>query len=305
MAVFTIERADYDSTKPSMTPDISISIPVRNGAMTLPTALSAISSSAAELEYEVIVIDGGSSDGSLDIARDFGCVVIPGDYKLMAARRLGVELSSAPAVVLLDADQILREGSLAEAAKALQDGVDMVALGERVWQPKTAFQRWSDADKELIEMNVAAQTDPMRGVILPRVFNRQILLEALDAIPASNDPLVLGLDHAIIYLEVSRITNRIGYVPSAIFHCEPSSIFEVWKKNYRWGKSIAALNSQGSYSDLVSAKNRRRWSSSGPLLLKARSMLFLATKAPAYFGGQIIGKRQRPISEYFVKKREK
>jgi len=59
------------------------------------------------------VIDGGSSDGSLDIARDFGCVVIPGDYKLMAARRLGVEVVQRASSSALDADQILREGSLA------------------------------------------------------------------------------------------------------------------------------------------------------------------------------------------------
>lgn len=105
---------DESVTGTSHHPNLSETIPVRNGASTLARALASIPAAVVGLSYEVIVVDGGSSDGCLDIARGFGCGVNPGDHKLLAARRLGVRASTAPVVVLLDADQILCEGSLAE-----------------------------------------------------------------------------------------------------------------------------------------------------------------------------------------------
>jgi|ERR1035438_10221566 glycosyltransferase involved in cell wall biosynthesis len=277
----------------SQRPNLSVTIPVRNGASTLALALSSIPAAVGELSYEVIVIDGGSSDGSLEIARRCGCTVIQGDHKLLAARRLGVKASSAPVVVLLDADQILCEGSLAQAVQAINEGAEIVALGERVWRPTTAFQRWSDADKQLIEMNVASQLDPMRGVILPRVFDRQIINGAFEAIPLECDSYVIAMDHAMVCYEASRLSNRVDYVPSAVFHNEPKSIFDVWAKNYRYGKSIAVQRRQKSYVELITAKNRRLLSSKGPIRLKWRSIFFLAAKAPAYFLGEAIGRRPK------------
>lgn len=93
----------------------------------------------------------------------------------------------------------------------------------------------------------------------------------------------------MVCYEASRSSSRVDYVPSAVFHSEPQSIFDVWAKNYRYEKTIAAQRREESYVELISAKNRRLVSSKGPNRLKWRSILFLASKARAYFLGQALG----------------
>jgi rhamnosyltransferase len=56
--------------------DISVVIPVLNGGRDLERCLDAIAAQEIEAEVEVIVVDSGSNDGTPDLARSRGAVVI-------------------------------------------------------------------------------------------------------------------------------------------------------------------------------------------------------------------------------------
>jgi len=272
-----------------MKPDITIAIPVRNGAKSLPICIASIIKACLKYTYEIIVVDGGSNDGSVELATSLNCEVYRGDYKLLAARRKGSAEANGNVVLLIDCDQILLPESIDNAMALINKGADMVALGERVFQPSTFFQKCSDSDKQLINLNVAAQLDPLSGVILPRMFKKWILDEVFSAIPLEADKTVLALDHAIIYYEASKISSRISFQVDAILHCEPEEIQQIWSKNFRWGKSLGLQRKTQYYSELIGSKNRRRLSKEGSLKLKFMSFCFLAIKAPAFFSGQLFG----------------
>jgi glycosyltransferase involved in cell wall biosynthesis len=104
--------------------DVSVVIPLYNKA---PHVAAAIQSALGQTlsPREVIVIDDGSTDGGLDIARavvDPRVTVLtrsppgPGGY---AARNLGIERASAEWIAFLDADDLWRPHHLADMAAAV------------------------------------------------------------------------------------------------------------------------------------------------------------------------------------------
>ncbi len=100
--------------------DISVVIPVRNAEGLLEECLASV---AASGPAEVIVVDGMSTDGTLDIARRHGATILSDEGKgLPYARLLGTQHARTRRVLLLDADVILPEGSLAALLAEFEEG---------------------------------------------------------------------------------------------------------------------------------------------------------------------------------------
>ena len=53
----------------SEAPAISVIIPVKDGAATLGETLAAVAAQVVEARFETLVVDSGSRDGSVDVAR--------------------------------------------------------------------------------------------------------------------------------------------------------------------------------------------------------------------------------------------
>jgi glycosyltransferase involved in cell wall biosynthesis len=265
---------------------ISITIPTKSSASTLPRCLDSVRQQVAGDDVEVLVIDARSADGTADVARAAGAAVLLHNGALLGARRLGFSESKGDIVVLLDSDQVLRPGALSRARKLIEDGAGMVVLGERVWSPRTLVERLSDLDKQLLARDITTQLHPRHGVLLPRVFRRDALAAGFASIPTSIDDICIAHDHAILYWECSRDTNSVAYLADAVWHIEPDSVIKLWRKNYRYGWSTRELLATGLYRDLIKDKTRRRaLNERTPLRLRAASAAFLALKAPAYFAG--------------------
>jgi len=90
-------------TRTDNIPLISIVIPVKNGADTLPACLDGIFRQTLAEKLEVIVIDSGSTDGTLDLLARYPVRIHripPAEFNHGETRNLGVELSRGDFVVM-------------------------------------------------------------------------------------------------------------------------------------------------------------------------------------------------------------
>jgi rhamnosyltransferase len=86
---------------------ISIVIPVKNGGSDLERCLDGIAAQTIDDELEIIVVDSGSSDGSVALARGRGAIVeeIPPElFNHGAARNLGAGLAHGETLVFISQD---------------------------------------------------------------------------------------------------------------------------------------------------------------------------------------------------------
>jgi rSAM/selenodomain-associated transferase 2 len=99
---------------------ISVVIPTFNEAQELPGCLAALRDQAA---HQLIVADGGSTDGTAQLAVAGGAVLVPCDARQRAAQmNLGARRADGDVLVFLHADTRLPEGALAAVEGAVAGG---------------------------------------------------------------------------------------------------------------------------------------------------------------------------------------
>lgn len=107
-------------------PTVSVVIPVYNGARYLTEALDSVFAQTYS-DYEVICVDDGSTDASVDILKGFGSrisLVQQRNAGGCAARNEGVRRSSGPYVAFLDQDDRWYPDKLARQVSALDAAPD-------------------------------------------------------------------------------------------------------------------------------------------------------------------------------------
>jgi hypothetical protein len=111
---------------------LSVIVPVRNGSATLARSLSAIMASRLQRDdYEVIVVDDASSDGSAELAGRYADTVVRLTGRSCGsayARNRGAELAQGEVLAFVDADAMVRHDTLAEMLKILSDHPEVDAV---------------------------------------------------------------------------------------------------------------------------------------------------------------------------------
>lgn len=123
-------------------------VPVRNEITTLPVLVEALLNQTEPID-ELVIVDGGSVDGTTEMAMELAdgdpriSVVVAGPASPGRGRNLGIEATSAPWILLVDAG-ISVDGSLVEMLMARRDADPQcrMVLGSRRIQ---ADPRWRAA----------------------------------------------------------------------------------------------------------------------------------------------------------------
>lgn len=132
--------------------DVSVVVPVRNAEKMIGDCLDSIE---AQQPREIIVVDGNSTDRTLEIARRHPVSILSDEGRgLPAARMLGAQAATARYVALVDSDVILPSGTLerlcaelnANGYDALQAGLESIA-GPGYWGQALAHHHRSGRSK--------------------------------------------------------------------------------------------------------------------------------------------------------------
>jgi len=267
--------------------NISITIPTQNSGKTLSSCLSSIFSQPVD-NIEVIVVDGHSSDNTLDIANEFGCDVLFYSGSLLGKRCLGIDRCRGEFILLMDSDQVLAPRVLSRTADLLLK-YDMLVLEEKSLRTDTAIQKLYSLDRILVHQ--VRDFSPFSSALLPRIFRANVLRRAILSIPQSLLAKVCAQDHAILYFESWKVSNKVGYVESALYHNEPTDLGTVFRKNLRYGRCDKILARSGYYDDLTKARTRIRkgiTSVRDPRLIVG-TLLLQTLKGVAYGCGYVTG----------------
>ena len=121
----------------SATPRLSVLIPVRDAARTLPACLRSLQRQS-ESDWECVVVDDGSRDESRALARHFARddarfrIVAAGREGLVPALRRGLAECRGRAVARMDADDLMHRDRLRLQADALDADPKLAGVGSHV-----------------------------------------------------------------------------------------------------------------------------------------------------------------------------
>ena len=120
----------------AIVPDVSVVLPIHDEVESLPLLLEAIAStlSSSQINYEIICVDDGSTDGSGDflkkqaqIRTDLKAVILRRNYGQTAAMAAGFYYAVGKAIVTLDADLQNDPADIPMLLAKLDQGYDLVS----------------------------------------------------------------------------------------------------------------------------------------------------------------------------------
>lgn len=109
---------------------ITVIVPVYNGAKFLEQCLSALQSSDYT-NFDVLVVDDGSTDDSAEIARSKGAFVLPSERRQSgpaAARNLAAKVARGEILLFVDADVVVKRDTITKVAAAFEEHPEISAL---------------------------------------------------------------------------------------------------------------------------------------------------------------------------------
>lgn len=160
--------------EPNTSPTVDVVLPCLNEALALPEVLAGLPAG-----FRAIVVDNGSTDGSPELARSLGALVIEEEQKgYGSACHRGLEEASADIVAFCDADASIDLTQLADIAAPVLDGSADISLG---WRRPTQRGVWpihAQMANKFLAWRVRRTTGVKLADIPPvRVARRQNLLE--------------------------------------------------------------------------------------------------------------------------------
>jgi glycosyltransferase involved in cell wall biosynthesis len=134
-------------------PSLTIITPCLNAAATLPATIASIRAQGYP-DLEHVVVDGGSTDGTVELLRASDGIrwISEPDRGLADALNKGIAMASGEVIGELNADDVYEPGALCAVGEALRDAPGAMWLtgrcriidaeGREIRRPVTAYKNW-------------------------------------------------------------------------------------------------------------------------------------------------------------------
>ena len=228
-----------------MTPAISVVIPVLDMATTIGPCLDAlVAQSLPASQFEVIVVDNGSTDGTPDVVRRYPVTLLhepaPGACH---ARNRGIAAARGACIAFTDADCVPSRGWLAAFARALtNDEIDIVAGPLAVLDPEASVlsQYSASLGQYAPERTLAHPTFPYAAT-----GNLCVRRALFDAVGAFN-PAFPTYDSAEFFWRLKQRGPVRSHVErrALVFYRTRASISAFVRQNYGYGLGAGRLMRQ-------------------------------------------------------------
>jgi rhamnosyltransferase len=234
--------------RPGSTPRATVVVPVKDGARDLPELLASLEAQDLEGGLELLAVDSGSRDGSVEFLEARGARVIrvpPDSFDHGETRNQGAREARGDVVVFLSQDALPVDGRFVRTlVEALEADRRLAGVFARQ-APRAGADPLTRRD---LEGWVAAQTTA-RAVFLPAPeslaamgpLERHRLLAFDDVASAVRRDVLLAhpfertrFGEDVEWAQrVLRLGFGIGYVPEAVvFHSHPRSARRLFRRNY-------------------------------------------------------------------------
>lgn len=219
------------------TAKISVIIPVKNEGNKIEQCLEAVFSQTIQ-PYEVIIVDGHSTDETVTNAQKFQVNILYEDYGAVGgARQVGVENADGDFVAFTDADCIPEEIWLENLVKGFDEGI--VGVGGGIKNIGTGL--W--------EKSIALALDSFLGSansVQDRVFNDERFVKSISGCNSMYKKIDLknvgGFNVKLSVNEETELNSRLSkfgkllYVPNAIvLHNQDRNLKQFTKRIYSFG----------------------------------------------------------------------
>jgi cellulose synthase/poly-beta-1,6-N-acetylglucosamine synthase-like glycosyltransferase/peptidoglycan/xylan/chitin deacetylase (PgdA/CDA1 family) len=218
-------------------PPVSVIVPAFNEAVGIERAVRSLAASSYR-DFEVIVVDDGSVDGTGDVVELLGLprlrVIRQPNAGKPAALNRGLEVAQHDVIVMVDADTIFEPETLGHLVEPLADSeVGAVSGNTKVGNRRRLLGRWQhieyvmgfNLDRRLYDVLQCMPTVPGAA----GAFRRR----ALDDIGGiSGATLAEDTDTT---LAIGRAGWRVVYAEDARAWTEaPASLRQLWRQRFRW-----------------------------------------------------------------------
>lgn len=246
---------------------VDVIVPVLDGGQRFAACVRALLAQEG-VDGRVIVVDNGSSDGSGDVARRAGALVVEEPRRSSyAARNAGLAVATAPVVAFTDADCVPHREWLRAGLHALERGGWDLCAGEVRQEPASTVAGRHD---ELTYLRQDAQVRNMGFGATANLFVRRAVFDVVgpfDADLQSGGDLDLGR-------RARAAGFALGYAPDALVRHQPrEGLRRVLGKAWRLGVGQAQV---GRHDPSL-----RRWGLSPRRLLPGPDLLRHSWRRPS------------------------
>ena len=255
---------------------VSVVVPVRNGAGTLPLCLPALlAQSFPPDRFEILCVDNGSTDESVAVMQQFAprVQILRADKRgASAARNEGIRRARHPWLAFTDCDCVPESDWLAALMRFAGGPGQADLMGGRIvaYRPTTGVERFSE--RLFDQQRALCEFKPPYAVSANMLASR----ETLAALGEFDESFLRGQDVELSYRAFFAGRATFGYVDDAVVaHVHPKTMVALWRKALQHGE--AAANIVAKYGDLLGDTAWRRCSD----WRRYRSIARLAAQAAA------------------------